>query len=63
MKKMGTGDIDFPLIVQNLKNNGYTGWIMVEEETEKVATDPNKVIFDINNYVSGKLQPIVQTVK
>lgn len=62
-KEMGTGDIDFPTIVQNLNDNGYTGWIMVEEETEDVATDPNKVIFDINDYVSSKLQPIVQTVK
>ena len=62
-RKMGTGDIDFPTIVRNLIEYGYGGWIMVEEETEETTTDPNKVIFDINDYVASKLQPIIQTVE
>ncbi|UJL47416.1 sugar phosphate isomerase/epimerase [Virgibacillus sp. NKC19-16] len=58
-KKMGTGDIDFPTIVQNLKDYGYKGWIMVEEETEETAVNPDKVIYDINDYVVSNLKPIL----
>lgn len=58
-KSMGNGDIDFPTIVQDLKDYGYKGWIMVEEETEETAVNPDKVIFDINDYVASNLKPIV----
>lgn len=58
-KKMGTGDIDFPKIVQYLQDNGYEGWIMVEEETPEVAEDPAKAVNDIGKYVEKNLIPIV----
>ncbi|SFJ52360.1 inosose dehydratase [Halobacillus dabanensis] len=62
-KKMGTGDIDFPAIVEHLREYDYKGWIMVEEETEETAVDPNKVIYDINDYVENRLKPITETSK
>lgn len=62
-RKMGTGDIDFPAIVQMLKDDGYKGWIMFEEETEEAATNPNQVIFDLYDYVAEHLNPIVQGAK
>ncbi|GMA09365.1 hypothetical protein GCM10025886_25180 [Tetragenococcus halophilus subsp. flandriensis] len=58
-KKMGTGDIDFPNIVKFLYENGYNGWIMVEEETEEAANDPDKAIKDVGKYVKNNLKPIV----
>lgn len=59
-KTMGTGDIDFPLIVNILKENGYDGWIMVEEETKDAAIDPDKVIHNVGKYVQKELAPIVR---
>ncbi|WP_080876003.1 sugar phosphate isomerase/epimerase family protein [Oceanobacillus timonensis] len=59
-KEMGTGDIDFPYIVQTLKDSGYQGWIMIEEETEEAAEDPNKVILNVGKYVEEKLKPIAK---
>ncbi|WP_404455072.1 sugar phosphate isomerase/epimerase family protein [Oceanobacillus kapialis] len=58
-REMGTGDINFPAIVQNLKEYGYSGWIMVEEETEEAAVDPDKVIHEVGNYVHKKLEPVI----
>lgn len=57
-KKMGTGDIDFPAIVKVLRDAGYAGWIMVEEETEEAASEPAQVIFDMHDYVENNLLPI-----
>ena len=42
-RKMGTGDIDFPAIVETLYNFNYTGWIMVEEETKKLPKIQTKL--------------------
>lgn len=58
-KKMGTGDIDFPSIVRVLKEHGYEGWIMVEEETEEAAKQPGVVVKNINNYVEKNLKSIL----
>jgi inosose dehydratase len=61
-KKMGTGDIDFPAIVQSLVDYGYKGWIMVEEETEETKVNADGCIFDISNYVEEKLKPLIKGV-
>ncbi|RDW20633.1 sugar phosphate isomerase/epimerase family protein [Oceanobacillus chungangensis] len=58
-KKMGEGDIDFAGCVQVLKDGGYEGWIMVEEETPEAQTQTEKVIIEISEYVSERLMPIV----
>jgi inosose dehydratase len=62
-RKMGTGDIDFPAIAETLHNSNYTGWIMVEEETDEAAQNPHNVIIDIGKYVQAKLEPITTGVK
>jgi inosose dehydratase len=31
-KSPTTGDVDFPAIIQGLKDIGYGGWIIVEED-------------------------------
>ncbi|CEG22077.1 Inosose dehydratase [Planococcus massiliensis] len=57
-KKMGTGDIDFPAIVQLLTDSEYDGWIMVEEETEESTANPKQAVVDISKYVKSNLKPI-----
>ncbi|MFK4997108.1 sugar phosphate isomerase/epimerase family protein [Bacillus sp. N9] len=59
-KKMGVGDVDFPAIAETLYNFNYTGWIMVEEETDEAAQDPHHVIIDIGKYVQTQLEPITR---
>lgn len=61
-KEMGTGDIDFLYIVKILKDSDYNGWIMIEEETEEAAEDPNKVILNVGKYVEGELKPMAYGV-
>jgi len=38
---MGNGIIDFRQIVRMLKDFGYAGWIMVEEESPLAEADPD----------------------
>jgi len=59
-EKMGTGDIDFPAIIQFLKNNSYDGWIMIEEETNESAANPDDAVMDIGEYVKENLLPIAE---
>lgn len=62
-KKMGEGDIDFAGCVQVLVDDGYKGWIMVEEETPEAQLNTTNVIADIGQYVEKNLMPIVKGVK
>lgn len=62
-RKMGEGDIDFPAIVKDLVDYGYDGWIMIEEETPETALDPDKVIYNVHDYVEKNLIPLVQSQK
>lgn len=57
--KMGTGAIDYPSIVQFLYNNGYNGWIMVEEETEETKTNPDGCVYNIYKYFTESVFPIL----
>ncbi|RKL66458.1 hypothetical protein CR203_14240 [Salipaludibacillus neizhouensis] len=62
-RKMGTGDIDFLAIMETLYNNHYSGWIMVEEETEEASQDPDNVILEVSKYINSHLLPITRGVK
>lgn len=59
-RKMGTGDIDFKKIVTMLCDSGYSGWIMVEEETKESEANPREAIMDISRYVDENLKPIIR---
>lgn len=59
-KKMGEGDIDIPQCVQVLKDNGYDGWLIVEEETPEAQYQTTKTIAEIGRYVEKYLHPIVR---
>lgn len=57
---MGAGTIDFPWIVAMLRDTGYAGWIMVEEESPEAETDPDAVTIKNGEYLRRALLPIVQ---
>lgn len=59
-KKMGEGDIDFVGCMQVLKDGGYDGWVMLEEETGAAEPDTGKVIKELGDYVNKHLAPVVQ---
>src|SRR5262245_50453665 len=56
---MGAGVIDFPAIVTMLKDTGYTGWIMIEEESPEAEVDPNTATTKNGEYLRESLLTIV----
>jgi len=56
---MGAGIIDFPAIVTMLKDTGYVGWIMIEEESPEAEVDPNAATTKNGEYLRQSLLPIV----
>jgi inosose dehydratase len=57
---MGAGVIDFPRIVTRLRDTGYGGWIMVEEESAEAETDPDAATAQNGVYLRQALLPLVQ---
>jgi len=53
--ELGTGDINFKRIIEILNENNYQGWIMIEEETEEAAKQPDVVVKKIDKYVHSEL--------
>lgn len=56
---MGEGIIDFPRIVTMLRDTGYVGWIMVEEESQAAEADPDSVTLRNGRYLRQSLLPLV----
>jgi len=56
---MGAGIIDFPGIVAMLKDTGYAGWIMIEEESPEAEVDPNTATTKNGDYLQRSLLPII----
>jgi inosose dehydratase len=56
---MGAGIIDFPGIVTMLRDTGYAGWIMIEEESPEAEVDPNTATTKNGEYLRRSLLPIV----
>jgi inosose dehydratase len=50
-KPMGAGVIDHPGIMRLLRDNGYTGWIMVEEESEAAEREPDQAALHNGVYI------------
>jgi len=55
---MGAGIIDFPGIVRMLKDTGYSGWIMIEEESPEAEVDPDTATIKNGEYLRQSLLPI-----
>jgi inosose dehydratase len=56
---MGKGVIDFPAIVMNLRDTGYAGWIMVEEESKRAETEPDAVTLENGEHLKNVLLPLL----
>ena len=56
---MGKGITDFPRIVSTLRDSGFKGWIMVEEESHAAKIDPDQAAATNGDYLQKELLPIV----
>ena len=54
--EMGTGSIDFSTITANLRETGYSGWIMIEDESPRAENDPDGVTRRNGRYVREMLR-------
>lgn len=59
---MGAGIIDFPGLVSDLRATGFTGWIMVEEESAQAKLDPDTVTLANGRYMHEKILPLFAPV-
>jgi inosose dehydratase len=57
---MGAGVIDFPHLVTLLRDSGYSGWIMVEEESAAAEADPDGATVQNGAYLQQSLWPLVR---
>ena len=57
---MGAGVIDFARVVTMLRDTGYTGWIMIEEESKAAETEPNAATVQNGRYLRQSLWPLVR---
>ena len=58
--KMGHGVINFAEIVKFLKSADYSGWIMIEEESEEAETFPDQIVINNGDYVEKILLPLLK---
>ncbi|MDI7274731.1 MAG: sugar phosphate isomerase/epimerase [Anaerolineae bacterium] len=56
---MGAGIVDFPRVVTMLRDAGYDGWVMVEEESAAAERDPDGVTVQNGRYVREALLPLI----
>jgi inosose dehydratase len=56
---MGAGVIDFPRITTRLRDTGYTGWIMIEEESAEAETNPDAATLRNGEYLRQTLLPLL----
>jgi inosose dehydratase len=56
---MGAGVIDHLQIVRMLRDTGYSGWIMVEEESKAAEADPDGATLQNGAYLQQSLLPLV----
>lgn len=57
--QMGEGVIDFAGITDYLKEIGFEGWIVVEDESDKAITDPDAVTSADGLYNKKVLEPLI----
>jgi len=55
---MGEGEIDHPGLVRALRDSGYEGWIMIEEESAQAESEPDRVTRWNGEYARSELAPV-----
>ena len=58
---MGQGVIDFKGVVAYLRDTGYHGWIMVEDECPRAEVEPDPCAIYNGEYVRSQLAPILHS--
>ncbi len=53
----GEGDIDFETITTELRDSGYEGWIIMEDECDAAITDPDGVTRKDGVFIEEVLKP------
>ena len=53
----GAGQIDFPSIVAHLRDTGYTGWVVFEDESPDAERDPDESVRRNGAYAREVLAP------
>lgn len=56
---MGDGRMDFKSVTSFLVDDGYTGWIVVEDHCKRAETDPDGVTMDNGAYFNERLRPLL----
>jgi inosose dehydratase len=57
--QMGEGFIDFLAITRYLRDSGYLGWIIMEDECPRAVDDPDAVALQDGEYLRQHLLPIL----
>jgi inosose dehydratase len=55
-KPMGEGVIDHPGLLRLLRDSGYPGWVMVEEESEMAEREPDQATLHNGTYMNTQWQ-------
>ncbi|MFT5143806.1 MAG: inosose dehydratase [Rhodothermales bacterium] len=58
--EMGKGVIDHEAITRFLAESGYTGWFVVEDESDRAIPEPDQVTLDDWKWIERHLVPLVQ---
>ena len=57
----GEGFIDFQTITTELKETGYEGWIIMEDECDEAITDPDGVTLKDGLFIKKEIEPLLHT--
>ena len=55
----GEGNIDFQSITSYLKDSGYEGWIIMEDECDEAITNPDSVTLKDGNFIKNNIAPFL----
>ncbi len=55
----GHGRLDFVGYTQYLKDTGFEGWIIMEDECDQAITDPDGVTFEDGKYIKTHLESLI----
>ena len=58
-RTMGDGSIDYVSITRFLVESGYTGWIVVEDESDRAIPEPDQVTLDDWSWLAENLEPLL----
>ena len=59
---MGQGIIDFKGVVEYLRDTGFDGWIMVEDECPRAEVEPDPCAVYNGAFVRSQLAPLLQQI-